>query len=207
MNPNRRHIVAWIAAEILPHEAIVRNWLIRQWGHALEVDDVIQEAYCRLSDLESVAHVQNPRAYFFTTVRAVAIDVLRSAKVANAERMTEIEWEYVIDSSPSPDRVAEARQELLRVRQLLSQLPWTCREVIELRKLHGLSQAETARRLGVSESVVENHVVRGLKKLLKALAERPVPNQSIGEPGWKPTSQTEQTNRPRSGRRAWRKDR
>lgn len=76
----QRGIVSWIAAEILPHETAVRCWLVRHWRHALEIEDVMQEAYCRLSELESVAHIRNPRAYFFTTVRAVAIDTLRAAK-------------------------------------------------------------------------------------------------------------------------------
>lgn len=205
MTPDRRPLVAWIASEILPHEAIVRHWLIRRWGHALEADDVIQEAYCRLYDLKGTAHIRNPRAYFFTTVRTVAIDMLRAAKVVNADRMTEIDWESVMDDGPSPERVAEARQELLRVQGLLARLPATCREVIELRRLHGLPQAEVARRLGVSESVVENHVVRGVRKLLRLLVEPPATNQVKGESGWnRPFRTIEQTSRPRDGRRAWR---
>ena len=204
MSSDRCSIVAWIAQEILPHEAIVRSWLRRRWGHALDIDDAIQEAYCRLSELESVGHIRNPRSYFFATVRAAAIDLLRAAKVANADRMTEIDWEHVMDDGPTPERVAEAGQELLRLQGLLSGMPWTCRQVIELRRLHGLSQAETARQLGVSECVVENHIARGLKRLLKAMAEQPAPEQREGETGWRPPFQrTERTNRRRSGRRAW----
>ncbi|MBO9715384.1 MAG: RNA polymerase sigma factor [Pseudoxanthomonas sp.] len=205
MDADRSRIVVWIAGEILPHEAIVRSWLARRWGHALEVDDVVQEAYCRLSELASVEHIGNPRAYFFATVQAVAIDLLRAAKVANANRMTEIDWEHVPADSPSPERIAEAGQELQRLQRLLAEMPWTCRQVIELRRLHGLSQAETARRLGVSECVVENHIARGLKKLLKAMTEQPARDQPQGEPAWKaPLQLTERTNRRRNGRRGWR---
>lgn len=202
--PAEHHdIIAWVAREILPHEGLVRNWLRRRWGHALEVDDVLQEAYCRLAELESVAHIRNGRSYFFTTVQAVAIDTLRAAKVANAARMTEIEWEYVMDDGPTPDRVAEDGQAWRRLRTLLAGLPPLCRQVIELRRLEGLSQAETARRLGVTEHVVENHVTRGVRRLLKAMAEPPAEEQEQGEPGWtRPTRQTQWTSRRPGGRRA-----
>jgi RNA polymerase sigma factor (sigma-70 family) len=203
----RRPVVEWIAADILPHEALVRNWLIRRWGHAMDVDDVIQEAYCRLSELESIDHIRNGRAYFFTTVQAVAVDLLRAAKVANATRMTEIEWEYVIDEGPTPERVAEGQEALLQLQGLLSQLSSTCRQVIELRRLHGLSQAETARRLGVSENVVENHVTRGLKRLLRAMTEKSETEQGQGRSGWKhPATQIRWTSAQPDGPRALRMD-
>lgn len=208
MSPDpRRQIVEWIAADILPHEALVRNWLIRRWGHAMDVDDVIQEAYCRLSELESIAHIRNGRAYFFTTVQAVAVDMLRAAKVANAIQMTEIEWEYVMDDGPTPERVAEGQEALLRFKELLPQLSSTCRQVIELRRLHGLSQAETAQRLGVSEHVVENHVTRGLKRLLRAMTGMSGIGQGQGRTGWTyPTAQTRWTSAQPDGPRALRMD-
>jgi RNA polymerase sigma-70 factor (ECF subfamily) len=41
--------------------------------------------------------------------------------------------------------------------------------VVELRRLHGLSQRETAERLGVSETVVENDSSRALRQVLRML--------------------------------------
>ena len=176
MPPDHRNVVVWIAEEILLHEAAVRNWLARRWGHAVEVDDVVQEVYCRLSELKAVGHIHNPRAYFFTTANAVAIDLLRKARVAVAHGMTEIDWEHVMDESASPERSAEATQDLRRMQRLMSQMSLTCRQVIKLRRIHGLSQAETARRLGVTENVVENHIARGLKRLLRTMSEPPKPH-------------------------------
>ena len=205
MHSDRPNLVHWIAAEILPHEGIVRNWLARRWAHALEVDDVMQEAYCRLSELEAFEHIRNPRAYFFRTVQSVAIDLLRAAKVANAVKMTEIEWEYVMDEGPTPDKVTEDQRLWQRFHGLLSDQSETCRQVIVLRRLHGLSQADTARRLGVSENVVENHMSRGLKRLLQALSELPASEQPEGGQAWtSQVSRTTGTRRRRNGRRALR---
>jgi len=50
-------------------------------------------------------------------------------------------------------------------------LPDRCRRIFEMRKIEGLPQREIARRMGVTENVVENESVRGLRAILAALAE------------------------------------
>lgn len=201
MDINRNHIAAWVAEEILPHETAVRSWLIRHWRTTVDIDDVVQEAYCRISELDSVDHISNGRSYFFTTVRAIAIDTIRSARHKSSVSLTETEWSYVTDEGPSPDRAAEADQKLAQTEAILSSLPWTCRQVIELRRIHGLSQAETAHQLGVSENVVENHIVRGIRRLLKAISEQDARESGKGEQGWSTPDQTvSQKKRQRGGR-------
>lgn len=172
MSDERDRVAARVAQEILPHEGLVRHWLRRHWAGAIDVDDVIQEAYCRIASLPSLDHIDNARSYFFRTVQAVATDTLRRAKVESIRRVTEIDWSNVLDEEPAADRVLEASQELERINELLSRLTWTCRRVIELRRIEGMSQKETARLLGISESVVENHIVRGLKSVLNAAKEQ-----------------------------------
>lgn len=171
MTAQRDSIARWVAREILPHETAARGWLARRYGPSLDVDDVVQEAYCRLAALESVAHIENGRAYFFTTIRSIAMDTFRRGKVAGEKAVTEIELHGVEDDYPRADRAAEARQELLRIDGFLSTVSLTCRRVIELRRLHGLSQRETAQRLGISEHSVENHVTRGIRRVMKMLAD------------------------------------
>lgn len=171
MAADRDNIARWVAREILPHETAVRGWLVRRYGPSLDVDDVVQEAYCRLAALPSVDHIENGRAYFFTTVRSIAMDIFRRAKVAGEKSMTEIEFYGVEDDYPRADRAAEARQELLRIDGFLSTVSLTCRRVIELRRLHGLSQKETAQQLGISEHSVENHVTRGIRRVMKMLTD------------------------------------
>lgn len=192
MNEERDRIAARVADEILPHEGLVRNWLQRRWGSAIDIDDVIQESYCRIAALASIDHIDNLRSYFFRTVHAVATDIMRRAKVANLNRLTEIEWENVIDERPSADRMVEATQKLERVNEMLSKLTWTCRRVIELRRVEGLSQKDTALLLGISESVVENHIARGLKSVLEATADQ---DPSATEPKVEPVGKRHSRNR------------
>jgi RNA polymerase sigma-70 factor (ECF subfamily) len=171
LQDGRARIVAWLGREILPHEADVRAWLRRSLAAAGDVDDVIQEAYCRLAGLAGVDHIENPRAYFFQTARSVALEQLRRARVVRIDTVTEIDALNVELDEPSPERIAGGRRELARVRGLIAALPERCRRIFEMRKIEGLSQREIARRMGVSENVVENESVRGLRAILAALAE------------------------------------
>lgn len=171
MGESRAKIVAWVGREILPHEADVRAWLRRSMIPAGDVEDFIQDAYCRLIGLENVSHIASPRAYFFTVARAVVIDHVRRSRVVRMETITEIDALNVVLDEPSPERVAAGRRELDRVRRMIAALPDRCRRVFELRKIEGLPQREIARLLGVTETIVENDVVKGQRLILKALAE------------------------------------
>jgi RNA polymerase sigma factor (sigma-70 family) len=168
---NREAIIEWVALHILPHEAFVRAWLTRAMRRSAEVDDVIQEAYCQIAELDTVGHIRNGRAYFLTAARSILLQRLRRERVVRIEAVTDIDALRIMDEDPSPEQVTGARRELARVLGLIAMLPPVCRQVIELRRIHGFSQKETARRLGVTESVVENHSIRGLRVILKALED------------------------------------
>ena len=171
MDETREAIIEWVALHILPHEAYVRAWLMRAMRRSSDVDDVIQEAYCQIAELDTIGHIRNGRAYFLTAARSILLQRLRRERVVRIEAVTDIDTLRVVDEDPSPEQVTGARRELERVLGLIAMLPPVCRQVIELRRIHGFSQRETARRLGISESVVENNSIRGLRAILKALEE------------------------------------
>lgn len=156
---------------MLPHEGDVRAWLRRLSVNADQIDDVVQEAYCRIAALDSIAHIASGRAYLFRTARNVLLEQMRRARIVRIETVNELERLETADGQPSPEQAASDRRDLARVRALIEALPDRCRQVFELRRLQGLSQRETAARLGVSENVVEAQTARGLKLVLKALAE------------------------------------
>ncbi len=165
----RRHLIRmWVVTHILPHEPAIRAWLRRARVAPEDVDDVIQEAYSRLSALDSFAHIERPNAYFFSIVRNLLVRRLKRAKIVQIEPIAELE-SYADDSVFTPEREAAARQEYARVRALIAALPDRCRRIVEMRKIEGLSQREIAARLGVSESVVENQVHQGIRAVMRAM--------------------------------------
>jgi len=175
VSEGRARVVAWLGREILPHEAAVRVWLRRSFAAAGDVDDIIQETYCRLAALSNIEHIDQPRGYFFQAARSVALEQIRRARVVRIETVSEIEALDLALEEPSAERIVSGRRELERVRGLIAALPERCRRIFEMRKIEGVPQREIARRLGVTEHVVENESVRGLRAILAAMTEQDAP--------------------------------
>ncbi|GAC1575566.1 MAG: sigma-70 family RNA polymerase sigma factor [Sphingomicrobium sp.] len=76
------------------------------------------------------------------------------------------EAQQVADGGALADDIAADRQELERVSREIAALPAKLRETIILRTIEGLSQAETAVILGISEKTVETRLSRARLKLL-----------------------------------------
>lgn len=77
--------------------------------------------------------------------------------------------EAVADDRPAVDDAAADRQELDRVRSAISTLPMNLKEPLVLRTIEGLSQAETADVLGISQKAVETRLYRARARLLGKL--------------------------------------
>ena len=155
-------VVAWVSSHIVPFEAELRQKLAFICRGQGEVDDLVQDVYYRLLRLPSVAHIDDPRNYLFQIARNIVIDQVRRKAVVNIETMHGLDELIVPDDQPSPERVAMARAELKWGLGAIANLPDRCREVFRLRKIYGMSQAEAAQNLGVSENVVEKETMRGM---------------------------------------------
>ena len=167
----RKALLAFVGTQILPHEGDLRHWLLRLGVKAHELDDIIQDVYCRLLRLERFDHIEDPRAYLFRSARNVLLEQVRRSKVVSIMTVQNLDELGVADLGPSPESAVSSRAELNRVLGLIDGLPERCRQVFELRKVHGLSQAETAARLGVSENIVEKETARGLGLILRHMAD------------------------------------
>lgn len=165
----REELAKWVGAEILPHERDLRMWLQRRFVGVAEVEDIVQECYCRLARLPDVSRIAEPRAYLFTIARNIALEHRRRASVVRLETLSDMaDGQGGIDFL-SPDRIVEARQDLSRLQAALETLSDRARRIFIMRKVEGLSQREIAEALGVSETVVENDASRGLRAVLRRM--------------------------------------
>jgi RNA polymerase sigma factor (sigma-70 family) len=165
----RQDVIAWVGSHVLPHEAAVRAWLKSWTGRDQDIDDIIQEAYCRLAAMDDVTHVGNGRAYMFQTARNIVLEQVRRSKIVRIDNVTDIGSLSIVDEAPPMDRVVSGARELQRVEQLIEQLPLKCRRIFILRRIHGVSQREIAQMLGITEAAVEKQAARGLRLIMKRL--------------------------------------
>jgi RNA polymerase sigma factor (sigma-70 family) len=159
----------WFATQILPHEAALMRYLRRAWSTAADIPDLRQEAYARVYESAARSLPRNPKAFLFATARNLMVDRLRRERIVSIDYTQDLASLNVLVDELSPDRRLSARQELQRLSDAFGGLSEMARSVIWLRRVEGLSQRETAERLGIQEGALESHMGRGLRIMADAL--------------------------------------
>jgi RNA polymerase sigma-70 factor (ECF subfamily) len=163
-------VVDWLTINFLPHEAQLRAMLRRVCTGPAEVDDVIQETCYRILSMPSLAHVREPKPFVVRSAKNIVLDRIRRDAVVSIEAMANLDELDIEDAAPSPERVVLARTELQWVIGLVAKLPERCKSVFRARRIHGLSQQETAEALGLSDSVVEHEMMKGMRLMSDMIA-------------------------------------
>lgn len=158
-----QEITNWLTAHLLPFEAELRLRLRRVCASAADVDDVIQEVYCKVMQMGEVTHVKDPRGYFVQIAKNLVTDRLRRDAVVNIEMVANLGDLDVQDDMPGPERIVLGRTELRWVMGLIGKLPDRCRAVFRARKIYGLSQKEAAESLGITEKAVEYESTKAME--------------------------------------------
>lgn len=79
--------------------------------------------------------------------------------------------DQVADEAVTADALLSDQQDLQRAMTAIADLPTSLKEALILRTIEGLSQAETAQVLGISEKAVETRVYRARAKLGEKLRD------------------------------------
>ncbi len=145
-----------------------RQSLLRQLSRLVGRDgaeDVAQKLWLKVQAVRDDPPILNKRAYLRRLAHNVAVDHIKSdrRKTAVAQHAEALLWGQ--DHEPGPDRIVESRETLQRVRDALAGLPEPTRTILHLTRMEGLTQRETAERVGVSSTTVENHLRRALHDL------------------------------------------
>jgi RNA polymerase sigma factor (sigma-70 family) len=160
----------WLARHILPCEAGLRSFLARwKLPDDLEADDVVQECYSRLAAMESVASIQNPRAYLYAIARTIILSHIRHSKVVSIRSVDNLEdYDMPVDE-PSPEEQASDRQQLHMLALAVAALSERRRSAFLMRVVDGLSHKEIGAKLGVTDEAVQKSVAKSLKKFADLL--------------------------------------
>jgi RNA polymerase sigma-70 factor (ECF subfamily) len=161
-----RQRTRWFLRNILPHESALRGWLSRNTLQGIDADDVIQEAYTILAELETVETIRYPRAYLFQVARSVIVRHVRRARIVPIHTVDDIERLEHVDDVASPEQYAIDRDELRQLARALAAMPLKTREAFVLRRVRGLSQREVAAQMRITENTVETHISRGILFLI-----------------------------------------
>lgn len=160
----------WFESEVRPHEPLLRAWLRGRFPAALDVDDLVQEAYLRVLRARPADGLRSPKAFLFAVARNAAVDQLRRRSASGEVAMGDAGGLHAAETA-LPDETEHAREVDLLL-EAIAALPERCREIFRLRKIHGLAQSEIARRLGISEHTVSAQLTIGFHKCASYVIER-----------------------------------
>lgn len=159
---------AAFSALVRRHKEPLHRLVARLIGDDDEALDLVQEAF--VSAHAALRHYDRNRPMRAWLSR-IAINKARDWRRRRAVRrlisaiLPMADAEHTIDDTPSAETVASDRQELANVAAAIARLPNSLRETLVLRTIEGLSQAEAAETLGVSEKTVETRLYRARLKL------------------------------------------
>jgi RNA polymerase sigma-70 factor (ECF subfamily) len=163
----------WFEREVLPLEALLMQFLERNWRNPSDVPDFRQEVYVRVYEAALKELPQNTTQFVLTTARNILIDRARHERVVPIEAASDLEHLTAVADAPGPERIAMARDELRHLQAAMDRLPPRCREAIVLRRVQGLSRTEIAVRMGISEVSVSRYLSRAICALADTLHGEP----------------------------------
>ena len=138
---------------------LVSTYLRARLGAYDFVEDCVQDVLIAVHEARHTYDRRRPfRPWLFAIVRHKAIDAMRRA---------EVQGRYFTAQNNGAEPASDGPDEELDSGWLLARLPENLRQPLELTKIAGLSTAEAAARLEISESALKVRVHRAVKRLRK----------------------------------------
>lgn len=142
----------------------LRAFVARRVPPGIEPDDVVQEVFLRvMRHLPSLRETDRIEAWLFQIARNTLHDAMR-ARQRRDGRTDALEIDMPDDTSSENVRAAEAELAPC-LAPMVARLRQPYRQAIELTSMHGLTQAEAAKRTGVSVSGMKSRVQRARDQL------------------------------------------
>jgi RNA polymerase sigma-70 factor, ECF subfamily len=140
-----------------------------------EAEDVMQQAY-----VNAYAHLRqfDGRSAFATWLTRIAVNeaILRARKKGRYEPLRDndaaFDTLFPIEPAYNPERQAFSAEMKIILENAIESLPDGLREVFMFRQVEGMSTAETASCLGISDDLVKTRLSRARAALRRDLIER-----------------------------------
>jgi RNA polymerase sigma-70 factor (ECF subfamily) len=167
------------AGDTATFEALMRRYNQRLYrvargivrDHA-EAEDVMQQAY--LSAYTNLHQYEQRGSFAGWLIRIAVHEAFaghrRRAQAAAKESIVDSTYDQIASPGPDPEQAAQSSELRRNLQAMIDALADAYRPVFVLREVEGLSTAETAEALGLSEDVVKTRLHRARAMLREALA-------------------------------------
>ena len=132
-----------------------------------EVEDIVQETYVRVCQIECKDAIRQPRSFLFRTAQNLALDHVRRAETrltSPSDTIDEMDFSPEVTAADPTYAKVSSDEEFAQFCEAVRRLPQQCRRAFVLKRVYGHSQREIAEIMGISENVVEKHLARGVRR-------------------------------------------
>lgn len=135
-----------------------------------DVEDIVQETYVRVCQIENKDAIRRPQSFMFRTAQNLALNHIKRAESRLTAGIDAIDELGTPGDGPLEDQtyaqVASDEQFALFC-DAVRHLPQQCRRAYVFKKVYGYTLKEIAKEMNLSESTVEKHIVAGAKKCMQ----------------------------------------
>lgn len=144
------------------HYGWLNGWLRKKVGCLHQAADIVQDSFVKLLALPQLPVLREPRAYLLVTANHLLINQFQRRKLEEETLRT---LSILAEESQvhGPEDIAATRQLLSKTLLLLAdELDEKPRQAFLMARVDGMSYAEIAAELGISESSVKQYLAKVL---------------------------------------------
>ncbi|HGM5581847.1 TPA: RNA polymerase sigma factor [Pseudomonas putida] len=155
----------------IKHAKTLQGLLTRKVRDPQLAADLVQESFLRLAEQQCQETIENTPGYLYRTAHNLMIDHLRQQQRRKTDLVPHEALEGIVEERPGLEEQAAREQHLRRVQAMLEALPERTQQVFRLNRLEGMTHAEVARHLGISDSSVQKHLAKALAYVMQCLQD------------------------------------
>ncbi len=141
------------------HRSALQAFFYRRIKTKHDAADLVQEVYLRILRVKDADAIRNPEGYLYT----VATNLVYEHSVLARRQGVPLDPDQpFVEGEPAGsagfEELFDMETRVVRLREVLAQLPPKCRATVQLKYQHGMSYQEIAERLGVSPHMVQKYL-------------------------------------------------
>jgi RNA polymerase sigma-70 factor (ECF subfamily) len=160
-----------LKAAYLCHSPELLRFVARRLGDRHSAADVVHDAFVRMAEQPGTT-VQDARSYLFRIARNLLVDGRKQEARRKTATASHDMLAHIADDAPAPDEVADARLKLERLQTIVGEMPFKTQQIFVLNRIDGLSYADVASQLGISESSVQKHLAMAVQHIAHRFRSR-----------------------------------
>ena len=138
---------------------------------ATTANDLCQDIYLKLQQVENPSAIENFRSYLFMVAANLVTDYLRKETRRSSLLNDGQDLVWQAEQSQTPEEIVVARAEIDYLNRAVSELPELSRKIFYANRFESKTQREIAAQFQVSLSTVEYHIRKVLDHLARARDE------------------------------------